>query len=234
MTVQSTRHELEEMQKRMGKRDLLGPAANVRLSEQKQRQIVEGASKALLRDGFHKTSIRDIAQACDMSMGQLYHYISSKDDILFLMHLHSQELWHHNLAEGGFDDIADPIARLEHGLRISMRFLSDNRQLIRFIYSESKYLDQEHLQKALELDDMNVVGFYRHLLKEIPGLDLDARAADLAANLISFMCVFLPLRGWNLHITGPADADEVAEFLIDFIFRGLGIERAPENRPGAD
>ena len=60
-----------------------------------------------------------------MSMGQLYHYISSKDDILFLMHMHSQELWHQHLADGGFDDIADPVARLEHGLRISIRFLSE-------------------------------------------------------------------------------------------------------------
>ena len=89
-------------------------------------------------------------------------------------------------------------------------------------------MDQEHLQKALELDDKNVVGFYRHLLARDPGLALQGREAELAANLVSFMCVFLPLRGWNLHITGPADVDEVVEFLVGFIFRGLGIERVSD------
>jgi AcrR family transcriptional regulator len=222
------------MQKRVGQRDLLGSAADPELSEQKQRQIVEGAKKVLLAEGFHGTSIRDIAQACGMSMGQLYHYISSKDDILFLMHLHSQELWHQHLAEGGFDAIGDPVAKLEHGLRISIRFLSENRELIRFIHNESKYMDQEHLEKALDLDDKNVVGFYRHLLAEIPGLALQGREAELAANLVSFMCVFLPLRGWNLHITGPADVDEIVDFLVDFIFRGLGIERVPGTERGTE
>jgi len=48
----------------------------------KQRLIVERASSVLFKKGFHGTSIRDIAAACEMSMGQLYHYISSKDDIL--------------------------------------------------------------------------------------------------------------------------------------------------------
>jgi AcrR family transcriptional regulator len=222
------------MHERVDTHDLLGPAADPELAAQKQRQIVDGASKTLLRNGFHGTSIRDIATACDMSMGQLYHYISSKDDILFLMHMHSQQLWHQHLAEGGFDDIADPIAKLEHGLRISIHFLSENRELIRFIYTESKYMDEEHLRRALELDDQNVVGFYRHLLLEIPGVAVQGREAELAANLVSFMCVFLPLRGWNLHITGPADVDEVVDFLVDFIFRGLGIERSSGNGRGAE
>ena len=65
--------------------------------------------------------------------------------------------------------MTDPVAKLEHGLRISMKYLSENRDLIQFLYTESKYLDGEHLRQVLDLDDKNVVGFYRHLLSEIPG-----------------------------------------------------------------
>ena len=96
----------------------------------KQRLIVEGASKVLFEKGFGKTSIRDIAAACGMSMGQLYHYISSKDDILYLMHRHSQEMWHQHLADAGFEQITDPVAKLEHGLRITIKYLSENRDLV--------------------------------------------------------------------------------------------------------
>ena len=191
----------------------------------KQRLIVERASTVLFEKGFHGTSIRDIAAACDMSMGQLYHYIASKDDILFLMHLYSQEQWHRHLAEGGLEQITDPVARLEHGLRISMKYLSENRKLIQFIFTESKYLDNEHLQKALELDDQNVVGFYRHLLSEIPGKPRAGGRYDLAANTIAFLCTFLSLRGWNLDLPDEAAVDAAIDFLVDFIFRGLDIER---------
>ena len=208
----------------MAEHDLPGGPADRELTEMKQRLIVERASAVLFEKGFHGTSIRDIAAACDMSMGQLYHYISSKDDILYLMHLYSQEQWHRHLAEGGFEQITDPVAKLEHGLRISMKYLSENRDLIQFIFTESKYLDREHLRKALELDDQNVVGFYRHLLSEIPGQPVGGPRRPCRQR-----------RRLPLHLPGPARlepdlpdeaaVDDAIDFLVDFIFRGLGIER---------
>lgn len=231
--VGSTQRELEAMQQRVAEQDLPAGPADRELTEMKQRQIVEGASAVLFEKGFHGTSIRDIAAACDMSMGQLYHYISSKDDILFLMHRYTQEQWHQHLAAAGFDQITDPVAKLEHGLRISIKYLSQNRKLIQFIFTESKYLDRDHLRRALDLDDKNVVGFYRHLLSELPGLRLSGREAELAANLVAFICTFLSLRGWNLHLRGEGDVDAAIEFLIDFIFRGLGIERRTQDLGGS-
>ena len=225
----STKRQLDEMQQRVVEGGLAAGPADRELTEMKQRQIVEGASEVLFDKGFGKTSIRDIASACGMSMGQLYHYISCKDDILYLMHVRSQELWHQHLSEAGFDAISDPVAKLEHCLRITIRYLSQNRDLYRFIFTESKYLDREHLGKVLELDDQNVVGFYRHLLSLLPGKRLPGREADVAANLVSFICMFLPLRGWNLELTTPDSFDATVEFLIDFIFRGLGLDRGPSD-----
>ncbi len=221
----STRRQIDEMQQRFAEGTLSAASTDRELTEAKQRAIVEGASSVLFEKGFGRTSIRDIASACGMSMGQLYHYISSKDDILYLMHRHSQELWHQHLADAGFEKITDPMAKLEHGLRITMQHLSTNRQLYQFIFTESKYLDKEHLRKVLELDDRNVVGFYRHLLSLLPENRLKGRESELAANLVSYMCLFLVLRGWNLKLGGPDDIDEAIESLIDFIFRGLGLER---------
>lgn len=222
----TTQRELKEMKKRVVAHELPGGPADRELTEMKQRQIIDGASKVLFEKGFHGTSIREIAAACDMSMGQLYHYISSKDDILYLMHVHSQRMWHQHLAEAGFEQIKDPVAKLEHGLRISIRYLSENRDLMQFIYSESKYLEPEHLRTVLDLDDQNVVGFYRHLLSEIPGKVCPDCDSELAANLIAYLCVFLALRGWNLHLKSREDVDRVIDFLVDFVFRGLGIERS--------
>jgi AcrR family transcriptional regulator len=217
---------LDEMQQRVASGNLQTGPEDRELTERKQRQIVDRASKVLFEKGFGKTSIRDIAAAADMSMGQLYHYISSKDDILYLMHRRDQEMWYQHLADAGFDDIEDPVQKLEYGLRITFKYLSGNRDFVKFIFTESKYLDREHLEQVMELDNQNVVGFYRHLLQGVPGLTHEGREAEFAANIVHFIATFLPLRGWNLHLSGPADVDAAVEFLVDFIFRGLGIERA--------
>ncbi len=221
----STKRQLDEMQQRVAAGTLLPGAADPELTETRQRQIVEGASKVLFEKGFGKTSIRDIASACGMSMGQLYHYISSKDDILYLMHRYSQEMWHQHLVDAGFERMTDPVAKFEHALRTTINYLSDNRDLYKFIFTESKYLDREHLRLVLELDDQNIVGFYKHLLSLIPGDRLQGREAMLAANLVSYVCMFLALRGWNLDLSGAANRAAAVDFLVDFIFRGLGIDR---------
>jgi AcrR family transcriptional regulator len=230
--MSTTKRHLDEMQQRMAAGTLSVTATDPELTETRQRQIVEGASAVLFENGFGKTSIRDIASACGMSMGQLYHYISCKDDILYLMHRYSQEMWHQHLVDAGFEQITDPVAKFEHALKTTITYLSENRELYRFIFTESKYLDKEHLSQVLELDDKNVVGFYRHLLSLIPGRELRGREADLAANLVSFICMFLTLRGWNLDLRSPADRESAVEFMVDFIFRGLEIDRGAGNKEG--
>jgi AcrR family transcriptional regulator len=226
----STQSHLDEMHKRVAAGTVPAAASDPDLTEARQRQIVEGASKVLFANGFCKTSIRDIASACGMSMGQLYHYISSKDDILYLMHLYSQEMWHQHLDDAGFEHITDPVDKFEHALHTTMRHLAENRELYRFIFTESKYMDKVHLRQVLELDDQNVVGFYKHLLSLIPGREIKGREVELAANLVSYICMFMALRGWNLDLKTTAARDAAAEFLVDFIFRGLGIERGAKNK----
>lgn len=190
------------------------------LIDRKQRQIVDGACQVMFKKGFHGTSIRDVAAACNMSMGQLYHYIASKDDILYLVHRRMQEVWFGHLSDAGMDRISDPRQRLENTLRLTLNFIHHNKELILFIYTETKYLEREHLRQVLEIDDKNIVGFYRNLLAQLPAAGLDERTADTAANLVAFIMVFLSLRGWNLR---EDELQENIDYITGFVMRGLGL-----------
>jgi AcrR family transcriptional regulator len=190
--------------------------------EAKHRQIVEGACRVFLKKGFHPTSTREIEEAAGMSMGQLYHYISSKDDVLFLMHKHMQTRFYQHQMDSRIEEKKSPSERLELALRTSIDFLVENKDLIQFIYTESKYLTKAHLRVVLEMDDKNVVEYWRELVREAlqeQGVDTDV---DIAANLITYTNVFLPLRGWNLK---SRPLKELTEFLVDFVFKGLGLSR---------
>lgn len=182
----------------------------------KQAQIVQGACRVFFAKGFHRTTVREIALACGMSRGQLYHYISSKDDVLFLVYQHMQALWRRHLEMVGLQRIADPGHRLAQALASTLEFMEQNHKLFLFVYTETKYLERRHLEAVLASDNQGVVGFWRELLAHVrPGLD-----PELAANLISFLMVFPVLRGWNLD---PARRTEYLEQIVEFIFRGLSL-----------
>ena len=59
---------------------------NAELIEKKKQQIYRGAMKVFKNKGFHAASIREIAEASQISLGSLYDYIEKKEDILFLVH----------------------------------------------------------------------------------------------------------------------------------------------------
>ena len=74
------------------------------------------------------------------------------------------------------------------------------------------------------------VGFHRHLLAR--GARRSVDRGDLAANLVALICVSLSLRGWNLHIAADDDVDGAIDYLVEFVFRGLGVERVAAKQPG--
>jgi len=55
------------------------------LVEQRRRHIVMSSLGAFIKNGYARTSVEDILKACDMGRGTMYHYVGSKDDIVYLI-----------------------------------------------------------------------------------------------------------------------------------------------------
>jgi AcrR family transcriptional regulator len=193
---------------------------NAALIEKRHQQIVDGACKVFFKKGYHPTTTREIAKACGMSIGQLYHYISSKDDVLYLVHKHSQRLWYDYLKKSDFEKIDDPVKKLTEALHYTLLFMIENKKLIQFIYSESKYLDKKHLQIVLDMDYQNVVGFWRTLLEDVKKTTSITSDTKFGSSIITYLLAFLALRGWTLK---DKPSKEHLDSLVDFILRGLGV-----------
>lgn len=194
--------------------------------EQKHQQIVEGACRIFLEKGYHPTTIREISQAAGMSMGQLYHYVSSKDDVLFLIHRHLQIAFFNHMKNLEIADDDDAVQTLVRSLQHSLPFLVENKKLFQFIYRESKYLNKKHLQVVLQMDDRNIVQYWRQLLEAIQKQKNIVIDIDFAANIITYLSIFIPMRGWNLK---DRPVKEQQEMLIEYILRAIGIQYSPED-----
>ncbi len=193
---------------------------NVSLVENRHQQIVEGACSIFFKKGYHPTSMREIAGACGMSIGQLYHYISCKEDVLYLVFRHMHNVWYAYLKKANIEQIDDPVKRLRKALNHSLEFMTENKRLVQFMYSESKYLDKKYYNVFIELHHNNVGGFWRKLLDDINKTTPVREDMDFLSSLTAYLIAFLALSGWILH---ENESEKHADSLVDFIMRGLGV-----------
>jgi len=215
--------KLKEAKQVLSQYSISSSAKKLQAVVKKQNQIVQGACQVFFRKGFDRTSIREIASACGMSMGQIYHYISSKDDILLLVHKHMHELWIDHLISSGIDDIQDPELRFKKTIRSTVDLIIEHRKLFQFVYTESKHLAETHLKMVLDVDEKTTLRFWCELVGALGIPGFREKEIRLAASTIAFLNVFEALRGWTVKGT---DREAVVNFLTDFAVRGVGL-RAP-------
>jgi AcrR family transcriptional regulator len=97
-------------------------------------ELIEVATKLFLERGFHNTSIRDIVRACSFNIASLYMYVSSKEDILYLV---AQDLMNNIARELGETALTQGSAReaLEHGFSSFCRISDRLRRPIRLLFA---------------------------------------------------------------------------------------------------
>ena len=190
------------------------------LLKRRHQQIAVSAADVMRKKGFHQTTIRDIARACGMSMGQLYTYINSKDDVLYLVFRHLYDNLFLNSTEEDKDKSKDAVDRLRRKLSQSLKHNMEQREAILLLYTESRYLDKEHLQAILDIDRDYIVEYWRKALSELPVFKNREKDLNFAAAVVHHLNVFLPLRARSLD---DRPLEDSINSLIDFILRGIGV-----------
>lgn len=89
--------------------------------EEGLREILAKSSRLMAREGFHGTSMRDIARETGRSLAGLYHYFRCKEDLLFLINYH------------GF------VALNDAWQQMARRFDTPEGRLFAFIYLHTHY-----------------------------------------------------------------------------------------------
>lgn len=121
------------------------------LVERRRAQIVEAASRLVARQGFAKTVVRDIADEANISVGLVYEYVRSKEDILFLIYEHWAQVAHDGLAKA-IAEADNPLQQIDAAVRFLVR-LSDEQPDVTFLfYREGGNLSPQGRELAKKLD----------------------------------------------------------------------------------
>lgn len=68
--------------------------------EARRRQILDAARTCFVRNGFHMTSMQDVLREADLSMGAVYRYFASKEELI------------HAIADDALADVRQALAPL--------------------------------------------------------------------------------------------------------------------------
>ncbi|MCU0591662.1 MAG: TetR/AcrR family transcriptional regulator [Desulfobacterales bacterium] len=170
------------------------------LVERRRRQIADAAARLFVEKGFHKTTTRQIARAADISIGSLYEYFTTKEDILYIV----CDFIHTEMERGVATAMADASGGRDALAKVIREYFMVCHRMSDFIlmiYQETQSLPRQWQQRVLE-NELRITGLLVGVLarlsqsNELP--HLDERSIELTAHNIVVMGHMWTFRRWFL------------------------------------
>ncbi|MCI0395275.1 MAG: TetR/AcrR family transcriptional regulator [Chloroflexi bacterium] len=181
--------------------------------------LIEAAFELFAGQGFHGTSMRQIAERAGLTVGSIYNHFPSKDDIFVavVQEYHPLTRIAPLLAEIEGDDVEELIGRLARQL---IGPLEETPGLLNLALVEFVELEGKHLPRLIETFQPQVMAFVQRLAVAQGQL----RPAPLLAIFRAFVGLILgyiltaeALKAWP---AGPDQLGRLDDF-IDLYLRGV-------------
>jgi AcrR family transcriptional regulator len=185
----------------------------------KKSWILDKAETLFWQKGYHSTSMKDIASACDCKPANIYNYFKSKEDILYevIRDITSQTVSLTKPFEE--DETTSPAEQLRALIKNHFGLMVDMKKSIVLISDTGiKELSPEHRKSIIELRDT----YDRIVSKIIQRGVKSGDFADVDDRIISYFLSSLIVRS-NIWFSakGRLTADQVSDIMFDFVYRGI-------------
>jgi AcrR family transcriptional regulator len=215
-----TRHRSDERRGR-DPRPVKTATKNPELVRERREALINAAIAVFVEKGFHNATVRDIGRAANMTQGTIYNYVSSKDDILYLVC--DRIVAEYNAETRRALELAhDPVARVRSAVRAISEVMYRHRREILLIYQDSHLLDPRSRKVILARVEEFIGMFERIIADAARELGVPLRYPHVSANILTFLPVMIALRGWSLR--NDPRPEDVIEEISAFVVRGLGLE----------
>ena len=184
----------------MKKREVQASVKDERLVQKRRDQMIKGAVALFKQKGFHRTTTREIAKAAGFSIGTLYEYIRTKEDVLYLV---CDSIYDH-VSERLQEDLAVEKGTLESlklGIADFFQVMDEMQAEVLVMYQEVKSLSKDALPYVLK-KEMEMVAMFEELLTrcvENGELTLSKKQIELVAHNIFVQGQMWGFRRWALR-----------------------------------
>ncbi|MBB6445545.1 TetR/AcrR family transcriptional regulator [Bacillus benzoevorans] len=213
------------MVKTRRKREVQASVKDERLIQKRRDQIINGAVALIKEKGYHRMTTREIARASGFSIGTLYEYIRTKEDVLYLV------------CDRIYDQVSDrlqiiidtelgSIEGVRHAIAHFFRVMDEMQDEVLIMYQELKSLTKDALAYVLE-KELLLVELFRKMLErcvENKELKLNEAQIKMAAHNIYVQGQMWGFRRWVLG--KMYTLEEYIELQTSFFLEGLQVEKS--------
>ena len=198
------------------------PATSDQEKSQRRDEIIAAAKKVFARNGFHATTIADIAKEADLAYGSVYWYFDSKDDLFRkLIAVEEYGLRTHvavALAKSG-TQFGYAEVPFRASLRATFEFFDANPATAKLLFRDAYAMDTSF--------DKQLGGVYERIIDDIELLIAAAQdRGDVVAappRLVAYMLTALigHMAHRRLSTDDGVSAAEATDLVVALVMKGL-------------
>jgi AcrR family transcriptional regulator len=166
---------------------------------ERRQQIVDAGVKLFKEKGFHRATTRELAKAAGFSIGTLYEYIRTKEDVLFLV---CDNIFNEvTKCLSQFQSKTGTIEGLKEAIRQYFLLIDTMPEEFTIMYQETKSLPKEAMHYILD-KELEMVAIFERMLQDcvkVGNLSLSEEAIYLAANHVVVQGQSWAFRKWALQ-----------------------------------
>ncbi|GLB59095.1 TetR/AcrR family transcriptional regulator [Cytobacillus sp. NCCP-133] len=204
----------------MKKREVQASVKDERLVKKRRDQMIKGAVTLFIQKGFHRTTTREIAKASGFSIGTLYEYIRTKEDVLYLVcdSIYDQVA---ERLQKGLDTEQGTLESLKQGIADYFKVVDEMQDEVLVMYQEVKALTKDALPYVLK-KEIEMVGMFEYVITLCVGngeLDLPEEKIKMIAHNIFVQGQMWAFRRWSLQ--KMYTIDDYIKLQTDLLFQGI-------------
>lgn len=168
------------------------------LVEERRRQIIQAALHLIATKGIQKTGIREIARASGMTIGNLYHYVGTREDIIYLAFNYGLDQVRKLIREiNDLCETLEPREALKIAIDRYIRYHHANWEGTVFLYKEMGSFSPSLRLPVIEVNSHMHDVFIRIIKKGCKAGVFAAADIDMVASTIVSMGDMWALKRWQ-------------------------------------
>jgi AcrR family transcriptional regulator len=194
---------------------------NPELVLERRRQIVDSTVHLFVEHGYHKTTTRMIAKAAGFSIGSLYEYVGSKEDVLYLV----CEAIHAEVERAVEETISGEIRGKQTLAEVIREYfivcdsMSDH---VLLMYQVTQFLPKKWQVRALE-NELRITDIFVQVIEKLSGKCdfplIQPETVTMLAHNISVLGHMWAFRRW--HLSRHFTLEEYIDYQTDFVLGRL-------------
>jgi AcrR family transcriptional regulator len=186
-----------------------------RMRQRMRHRIFNVAARLFLDQGYHETSMRQVAEAAGMGKSTLYDYFRNKEEILLYFVEQEMDTSHQDAAQIAAMNI--PVEeKLRRILRSLWGYLEENKEIAMLIARESSRLGEKATQRIDSRHEN-----YRKILEGVIQQGIQEGIFRVAnPPLAAFALHSMMTMPW-LRMRGDEGVAEIADELVDLFLSGI-------------